>query len=79
MFQSNVTANDRPLLNSTFGSKFVVLYIVVELCEGLQCKLQMFGVSVDGPIDILCDNNAIVNNTTLTKSILSKMHTSILP
>jgi hypothetical protein len=41
---------------STFGSEFVALHIAVEQLEALRYKLRMFGVSIDGPADVHCDN-----------------------
>ena len=33
----------------------------------LRYKLRMFGVPIDGPANVFCDNNGVVKNTTLTK------------
>jgi hypothetical protein len=63
--------------SSTFGSEFVALRIAVELSEGLRYKLQMIGFAIDEPIDVLCDNNAVVKNSSIPESTLSKKHTSI--
>jgi hypothetical protein len=49
----------------------------VEMIEALRCKLRMFGVPVDGPTNILCDNGAVVVNATRPESTLSKKHYSI--
>jgi hypothetical protein len=62
---------------STFGSEFVAMRIAVERAEALRYKLQMFGIPIDGRIDILCDNMSVVKNTSLPQSVLSKKHTSI--
>ena len=40
----------------TFGSKFTALKLAVELVIALQYKLRMFGVPLEVPIDMLCDN-----------------------
>jgi Reverse transcriptase (RNA-dependent DNA polymerase) len=63
--------------SSTFGSEFVAMRVAVELCESLRYKLQMFGIGIDGPIDVLCDNNAVVKSSSIPQSVLAKKHTSI--
>ena len=45
---------------STFGSEFVALRISVEQLEVLRCKLRMFGVPIDGPADVYCDNQSFL-------------------
>lgn len=62
---------------STFGSEFVAMRIAVEKCEALRYKLQMFGIGIDGKIDILCDNKSVVTNSSIPESVLAKKHTSI--
>ena len=57
---------------STFGSEFVAARITVEMVEGLQYKLQMMRVQVDGPTNVFCDNAAVVMNTTKPESTLKK-------
>jgi hypothetical protein len=42
---------------STFGSEFVAARIAVELIEGLRYKLCMFGVPIEGPTNVYCDND----------------------
>jgi hypothetical protein len=62
---------------STFGSEFTAMKNAVEMIEALRCKLRIFGVPVDGPTNIFCDNGAVVVNTTRPESTLSKKHHSI--
>ena len=62
---------------STFGSEFVAARIVVEMVEGLQYKLWMMGVQVDGPTNVFCGNAAIMMKTTKPKSIVKKKHNAI--
>ena len=62
---------------STFGSEFVALKICTEMIEGLQYKLRMFGIPIDGPTNIYCDNKAVVLNTTTPESMLKKKHNAI--
>jgi hypothetical protein len=62
---------------SSFGSEFVALRIATELIESLHYKLRMFGVPIDGPANVLCDNDAVVKNSSLPESTLKKKHNSI--
>ena len=49
----------------------------LEAIEAVCFKLRMFGIPVEGPVDVPCNNNGVVNNTQKPDSILSKMHLSI--
>ena len=40
-------------------------------------KLRMFGVPIDGPANVLCDNQGVVKNTSIPESVLNKKHVSI--
>jgi hypothetical protein len=40
-------------------------------------KLHMFGVPIDGPSNIFCNNEAVYHNTSLPESTLKKKHHSI--
>ena len=62
---------------STFGSEFVAMRIATELIEGLRYKLRMFGIPLDGPANVFCDNQSVVLNTTLPSSTLKKKHNAI--
>ena len=37
----------------------------------------MFGIPVDGPTDVMCDNQGVVNNTSMPQSTLGKKHNAI--
>ena len=37
----------------------------------------MFGVELDGPTKVLCDNNSVVLNSSKVESTLNKKHNSI--
>ena len=63
--------------SSSFGSEFVALRIATEMIEGLRYKLRMFGIPVDGPADVFCDNKSVVMNSTVPTSMLNKRHNSI--
>ena len=62
---------------STFGSEFQAMKNAIELSEALRYKLRMFGVPIDGPTNIFCDNEAVYKNTSLPESTLKKKHHSI--
>jgi len=63
--------------SSTFGSKFIAMRVAVDLIVSLRYKLRMFGVPLFGPANVFCDNQAVVNNTTLAESMLTKKHNQI--
>ena len=44
---------------STFGAEFCAMKTTVEMIEALKYKLRMFGVPIDGPANIFCDNEAV--------------------
>ena len=62
---------------STFGSEFQAMKNAVELVESLRYKIRMFGVPIDGPTNMFCDNEAVCKNTTLPESTLKKKHHAI--
>ena len=61
---------------STFGAEFIVACTCLEAVEGLWFKLCMFSIPVEGPTDMMCDNNSVVNNLQCPESVLSKKHLS---
>ena len=56
---------------------FCAMKIGVELVEALRYKLRMFGVPLEGPANIYCDNEAVYQNTIIPESTLKKKHHSI--
>ena len=62
---------------STFGSEFTALKQAVELVKALRYKLRMFGVPIEGPTDMFCDNEAVYKNSSTPESVLRKKHHSI--
>jgi hypothetical protein len=62
---------------STFGSEFVALRISVEQLEALRYKLRMFGVPIDGPADVYCDNQSVLDSSSLPQHTLQKKHNAI--
>ena len=62
---------------STFGSEIVAMRIAIEMIEGMRYKLRMLGVPIDGPCDVFCDNDSVVQNVTRPESPIKKKHNSI--
>jgi hypothetical protein len=62
---------------STFGSEFQAMKNAVKLVESLRYKLRMFGIPMEGPTNVFCDNDAVCKNTTSPESTLKKKHHSI--
>jgi len=62
---------------ATFGSEFVALRICKELLVSLRYKLRMFGVPLEGPANVFCDNRGVVKNASLPESTLQKKHNAI--
>ena len=48
--------NQKTVESSMFGSEFVAMNIVIYLTVALHYKLRMFDVPLDGPSDVVCDN-----------------------
>jgi len=63
--------------SSTFGSEIVALRHAVDLIEALRYKLRMFGVPIEGPTNVFCDNEAVTKNCSIPESTLKKKHHSI--
>ena len=49
----------------------------VEMIEGLRYKLRAFGVPVDGPAFLFCDNQSVVFNASTPESALKRKHNAI--
>jgi Reverse transcriptase (RNA-dependent DNA polymerase) len=62
---------------ATFGSEFVALRVCKELIVALRYKLRMFGVPIEGPANVFCDNRGVVKNASIPESTLMKKHNAI--
>ena len=62
---------------STFSAEFMAMKSFVNAIESLRFKLRMFGVPVEGPAHIFCDNESVVNNSSKVESTLDKKHNSV--
>ena len=63
--------------SSTFGSEFIALKTAVEMIIAFRFKLRCFGVPIDGPTNVMCDNETVCNNTRIPDSRLNKKHNTI--
>jgi hypothetical protein len=54
---------------ATFGSEMVALQICKELIVAIRYKLRMFGVEVDGPANVFCDNCGVVKNVSIPPGV----------
>ena len=61
----------------TFGSKLVVLMICKYLIVALRYKLWVFGVRLEGPAYVFCDNSGVVNKLSIPELVLHKKHNPI--
>ena len=62
---------------SSFGSEFVALMISTEIIEALRYKLRCFGIPVEGPANLFCDNMSVVKNSNIPTPALNKRHNNI--
>ena len=62
---------------SIFGSEFFALRISTEIIEALRYKLRCFGIPLEGPVEVFCDNMSVVKNSSIPTSALNKRHNSI--
>ena len=55
-------------------SEFVAMRIATEMLLALRTSLWMLGVPLDGPAEVFCDNNSVVQSSTIPASVLKKKH-----
>ena len=63
--------------SSTFSSEFIALKTAVEQLMALRYKLRMFGIPIEGPARVFCDNEAVYKNSSDPASTLRRRHQSI--
>ena len=51
--------------------------MAMEQIKGLQYKLHMMGIPIDGPTNVFCDNDSVFCNATMPDSTLKKKHNAI--
>ena len=49
----------------------------LDMVEAFRYKLRKFSVNMEGPADIYCVNNSVVENSSVTESVLNKRHNDI--
>ena len=52
--------------------EFAALRIATEMVEPLNYKLRKFGVNLEGPEEVYCDNKSVVINSRVPASVLNK-------
>ena len=62
---------------SSFGSEFVALRISTEIIEALRYKLIFFGILVEGPAKVFCDNMSVVKSSSIPALVLNKGQNAI--
>jgi hypothetical protein len=62
---------------ATFGIEMVAMRICKELIAAIHYKLRMFGVEIDGPANVFCDNRGIVKNVSILELMLMKKHNAM--
>ena len=63
--------------SATFGSELVALRVARDLIVAMRIKLRSFGIPIDGPCDVFCDNEAVFKNVSRPESTLTKKHNAI--
>jgi hypothetical protein len=61
----------------TFRAEFIAAKTPTEKFQALQYKLHMMGKLIDGPMNMFCDNEAVVRNLAMPESNLKKKHVAI--
>ena len=63
--------------SSSFGLELVALRIATHMIEALRYKLRCFGIPIDGPVTVLCDNKSVFTNSSVPTSVLNKRNNAI--
>jgi hypothetical protein len=66
--------HDSAIESSTFGAKFVALWVCTETLIALRYKLQSFGIGIVGPTDVYCDNGSVFKSASVVEERLNKKH-----
>jgi hypothetical protein len=79
MLQSFGTVRDKIRWRqlATFGSEMVALWVCKELIVAIHYKLRIFGVEINGPANVFCDNRIVVKNMSVLESTLMMKHNAI--
>ena len=63
--------------DASFGLEFVALRQAKNMIVALRYKLRSFGVEIEGPTNVFCDNEAVTKNVRSPESTLNKKSLSI--
>ena len=63
---------------STFSAEFMVMKSCLNAIEDLRFKLRMFGIPIDDPTRVYCDNERVVLNSSKVESTLDEKHNSVV-
>ena len=77
MHLSSGTVNTRTQLRLQVFYLSFSTRIDTDIIEALRCKLSCFGILVEGPAEVFCDNISVVKNSNITTSALNKRHNDI--
>ena len=55
----------------------MTLRIVTDIVEALSYKLSKFGVNLEVPAEVYCENKSVVINSSVPASVLNKIHNNI--
>ena len=59
---------------STFGAELIAARIAMEKAKAMRTKLRWFGIPIDEPTYMFCDNKSVVKSTSRAQSTLTKKH-----
>ena len=59
---------------SSFGAELIAARIAMEKVKAMRTKLRWFGIPIDRPTYMFCDNESVVKSTSRAESTLSKKH-----
>ena len=61
---------------NTFSNEFIAIKTATELVEPLRYKLRIFGIPIEGPTKMFCNNEALYKNVSTPESTLNKTWSS---
>ncbi len=63
--------------SSTYSLELVATQIAKDMVSALRIKFKCFCIPISGPTNVFCDNDAVVQNTSIPESTLSKKHNAM--
>ena len=55
----------------------MALRIATDMVKALRYKIRKFGVNLEDPSEVYCDNNSVVTKSIVSVSVLHKRHNNI--